>query len=74
MSNKQWEKGFNIDFRSEDCPCKDCKKREMLCHSTCSDYKLYVAKRKANKEEYNNFRTQIFGEWIDDWGKRRKKR
>ena len=33
-------------------PCKDCKKREMFCHTTCEEYKNW-------KVEHDNKRAKI---------------
>ena len=29
------------------CPCKDCEKRELYCHSSCKDYLLWSKAREA---------------------------
>ena len=31
----------NFNQNSLDCPCKDCKKRNALCHSACDAYKKW---------------------------------
>ena len=40
-------------------PCKDCKAREMGCHSTCDAYKLYKDKLESVR---GNIRSQNFYE------------
>lgn len=32
-------------------PCKDCKDRHMLCHSSCSKYLAYAAERDLERQE-----------------------
>lgn len=33
-----------------DSPCKDCNKRQVGCHSDCSDYEYYKVKIEQQKE------------------------
>ena len=33
------------------CPCKDCKKRKLYCHSKCSDYDKYRQERENRLEQ-----------------------
>ncbi len=34
------------------CPCKDCEKRTITCHSNCEPYLEYVIwRRKINEKE-----------------------
>ena len=37
-------------------PCKDCERREVGCHSKCSDYTAYLEKLNAVKELVNKDR------------------
>ena len=33
------------------CPCKDCTRRKLLCHSTCTAYKEWKTWHEENKEQ-----------------------
>lgn len=43
------------------CPCKDCDRRKLLCHSQCAEYAKFkdwreeVIKRKAEGVEAKNY-------------------
>ena len=41
MSGGQIESLRNIMLKNE-CPCKECRKRNVYCHSTCVDYKKWA--------------------------------
>ena len=40
---------MNMGYK--DCPCKGCKRRYTLCHSSCKEYKEWKAKIEAMKEK-----------------------
>ena len=46
------------------CPCKDCKKRELYCHSSCKDYLLWSKARKAIRDTIYKKKV-LEGEYID---------
>lgn len=31
------------------CPCKDCEKRSLRCHSSCTEYKVYKIELETQK-------------------------
>ena len=33
------------------CPCKDCDRRKLLCHSFCKEYHEFVAWREEVREK-----------------------
>lgn len=39
-------------------PCKDCKQREIGCHSNCDLYKQYKQKFESEKEEISRLRSK----------------
>lgn len=65
---KPWEKNFNIIIANKrKCPCKDCDKREMLCHTKCQGYKEFIEERQANKKAYAEFKSKVNGQYVRDW-------
>lgn len=53
--------------------CKDCQKREMLCHAKCEEY---ISWRKARTEEMNRIRMEndvnyALTDMAMNWGRRR---
>ena len=43
------------------CPCKDCERRKLLCHSTCYPYRVWKGKlemaayeKDKEKEKYTD--------------------
>lgn len=46
------------------CPCKDCEKRELYCHSSCKDYLLWSKAREAIRDTIYKKKV-LEGEYID---------
>lgn len=46
------------------CPCKDCEKRELYCHSSCKDYFLWSKAREAIRDTIYKKKV-LEGEYID---------
>lgn len=46
------------------CPCKDCEKRELYCHSSCKDYLLWSKVREAIRDTIYKKKV-LEGEYID---------
>lgn len=40
------------------CPCKDCTKREPLCHGKCKDYNEWKGNCVEVKAEFMEFNTK----------------
>ena len=46
------------------CPCKNCEKRELYCHSSCKDYLLWSKAREAIRDTIYKKKV-LEGEYID---------
>lgn len=54
------------------CPCKDCDKRQIGCHSTCKDYKEYCDLNKAEREKA--YKERLVGMQIYEMEQERKRK
>ena len=46
------------------CPCKNCKKREVGCHSYCNNY---IKWSKYNRSKKEKERQQKHYDWVDNY-------
>ena len=37
------------------CPCRDCKERELMCHGRCEKYQTWKTEYEAVKEQNREF-------------------
>ena len=52
------------------CPCKDCKRRFLGCHSSCGEYKTWQKLKDDDRmEEYD----YAFSQRMERYSKRRKR-
>ena len=40
-------------------PCKNCEKRELKCHSSCEEYKLYRAELDSINEKRRAYNEKV---------------
>jgi len=45
------------------CPCKDCKKRKISCHSTCKNYLEWVKKNEYLKHKERIEKVDVSSGW-----------
>ena len=59
------------------CPCKDCKRRFLGCHSSCGEYKTWQKLKDDDREERQRKRMEeydyAFSQRMEKYSKRRKR-
>lgn len=59
------------------CPCKDCKRRFLGCHSSCGEYKTWQKLKDDDREERQRRRMEecdyAFSQRMERYSKRRKR-
>lgn len=48
------------------CPCKDCTRRKLHCHSECSDYDKYRQERENRLEQRRGCSCRYGLDWFED--------
>ncbi len=59
------------------CPCKDCARRFLGCHSSCGEYKTWQKLKDADREQRRRKRIEeydySFASRMERYSKRRKR-
>ena len=60
------------------CPCKDCKRRFLGCHSSCGEYKTWQKLKDDDREERQRKRMEeydyAFSRRMERYNSKRRKR
>jgi hypothetical protein len=62
---------------NQTCPCKDCKRRFLGCHSSCGEYKTWKNLKETERTERQTKRMEeydyAFSQRMERYSKRRKR-